>query len=401
MSRPLAPGYRLAVAGGWLAAIWATTHWYGWQETIDLLFGSDAQEYETVAKAAPHFPAEAIPSQHANRFVPHYVVGLGSDLFHAGVRPFYYVCAFALLLALVWIVDRLVAPLRLDRFGYALSIGALVANPYLYRFLAICPGRLADTVFIIGGALALLGLLRGSGILLVAGLVIATLGRAESSFPLLLLAPVGIWLSPLWRPRSSRERGLTAAAAIAVPLLAYALVVVADDSFSRKDHPGFWELTIFGVFRHLPGSAHELGAHSLRVLGGVIGPAALIAAGLVARRMRRIEAPLPFAFWASLVAGVVVAAEGWILSPEFIHGNSGLIAALGSAFLVVAAAGALEGLSFAPAGGAVAIAGLGLVSLHHLYAWISPVSTAGQYGALAAAGAALAFAAVVASSRAP
>src|SRR4051812_35133520 len=182
-----------------------------------------------MAKAAPHFPAEALPSQHANRFVPHYLVGLGADLFHAGIRPFYYVCAFALLFLLLWLVDRLVAPLRLRRIGYALCIGALVTNPYLYRFLAICPGRLADTVFMIGGAAALLGLLRGRGLLLVVGLVVATLGRSESAFPLLILAPVGIWLSPLWKQRASLQRWLTAAAAVAAPLVAYALVVVADD----------------------------------------------------------------------------------------------------------------------------------------------------------------------------
>ncbi len=186
---------------------------------------------------------------------------------------------------------------------------------------------------------------------------------------------------------------------MAVPLVAYALIVVADDSFSRRDHPGFWELTIFGVLRDLPGSAHELGAHSLRVIGGVLAPAALIVAGLVARRTRRVRTPLGFAFWSALVAGVVVSAEGWILSPEFIHGNSGLIAALGSAFLVVAAGGALQDLDLPVPAAVVALGGLVLVSLHHLYAAISPVSTPGPYGALAAVGAVLAAGSVVVASR--
>jgi len=48
---PLTPWYRVATAGTWLAAVWATTHWYSWQRTIDLLFGSDVVEYERVAKA--------------------------------------------------------------------------------------------------------------------------------------------------------------------------------------------------------------------------------------------------------------------------------------------------------------------------------------------------------------
>ena len=55
--------------------------------------------------------------------------------------------------------DRAVRSRRLE---YAVAIGALIANPYLFRFLAICPGRLADSVFMLGGLVALLGLLRGN-----------------------------------------------------------------------------------------------------------------------------------------------------------------------------------------------------------------------------------------------
>jgi hypothetical protein len=185
---------RAAVVGGWLAFVWATTHWYGWQRTIDLLFGSDMQEYERVARAAPGLPSEPLPSQHAARFVPHYLVGLVSDALGVGDRPVYYVAAFLLLLAILVVVDRTIAPLRLTLPAYALCMGALVANPYLFRFLAICPARLADSVFVLGGALALLGLLRVSTPLLVAGLVVATLGRSEAVLPLALLAPVAFLL---------------------------------------------------------------------------------------------------------------------------------------------------------------------------------------------------------------
>ena len=41
-------------------------------------------EYERVARAAPGFTDEPLPSQHADRFVPHYLVGLVSDAFHVG-----------------------------------------------------------------------------------------------------------------------------------------------------------------------------------------------------------------------------------------------------------------------------------------------------------------------------
>jgi len=391
--------YRLVVAGAWLAFVWATTHWYSWQQTIDLLFGSDAQEYETVAKAAPGFPDAALPSQHANRFVPHYLVGLGSDAFHIGVRNLYYVCAFLLLLAILIVLDRLLRPFRLSLIEWALCIGALVTNPYLYRFLALAPGRLADSVFIIGGALALLGLLRASPWLLVGGLVVATCGRSESVFTLALLAPIGVLVSPDWRPLSRGRRWLGAATALLVPLGVYGLIVIADDSFSRRDHPGFWGLTIFGDFRDLPGSAGTIGLHGSRVVIGIAGAAALIVGAIVARWLSRPPGKLPFAFWASVVAGIAVSGEAFILSPGFIHGNSPLLSALGAVFFVVAAGAALQGWALAPWAGAIGVAGLAVVSLHHRFSTISPVSTPGRYAGLAAVAAVAIAAAVAFGSR--
>jgi hypothetical protein len=376
--------YRLAAAGAWLAFIWATTHWYSWQQTVDLLFGSDAPEYERVARAAPHFPHEPLPSQHANRFVPHYLVGLGSDAFHIGVRHLYYICAFVLLLVILVVLDRTLRGFRLGRVEWALCIGALVTNPYLYRFLAIAPGRLADSVFILGGLVALLGLLRANPWVMVIGLVIATLGRAESVFTLALLAPVGVLLSPDWKRLTPRRRWVSAAASLIVPLVVYGLVVVADDSFSYKDHPGFWGLTIFGDLRHLPGSADTLGAHGARTVVGIIGAAALVVGALVARWTARPAGKLSFAFWAALVAGVVTSGEALILSPGFIHGNSPLLSALGAAFFVVAAGAALDGWALAPWAAAVALGGLVVISLHHRFSTISPVSTPNPYAAMAA-----------------
>ena len=195
--------------------------------------------------------------------MPHYLVGLGSDAFQIGVRHLYYVFAFILLLAILVVLDRLLRPFRLGRIEWALCVGALITNPYLYRFLALAPGRLADSVFIIGGALALLGLLRTNPWLLVGGLVVATLGRSESVFSLAVLAPIGVLVSPDWRARAPAFRWVSAAAALLVPLGVYGLIVIADDSFSRRDHPGFWGLTIFGDLRDLPGARARSGSTAL------------------------------------------------------------------------------------------------------------------------------------------
>jgi len=393
----------LVVASGWLAFVWATTHWYGWQQLIDQRYATDMAEYERVARAAPGLTGQPLPSQHADRFIPHYLVGLLSDLFHVGVRPVYYGCAIVLLLAIVALVARAVSRLQLGRVEQALCIGALVANPYLFRYLAMAPAMLGDSVFVLGGAVALIGLLRTRGWLLVAGLTIATLGRSEALFPLVALAPLGVALSPDWRRRPLRPRGVTAVSALVIPIAVYALVRVVDSSFSVADHPGFRDLTIFGSLASLPHGVGHLGLHFARTFVGIAGASGLLVGALVARRRLRTD-PLPFEFWAALAAGVAVSIEAVLLNPDWLDGSEPLLASFGAAFLVVAAALALASrdprrwaIGRAPA--AVAIGGLVLTSLHHRYSTISPVGSPLGFALLASAGAATVAVAVAIGAR--
>jgi hypothetical protein len=397
---PLTPRYRLAAAGAWLAAVWASTHWYSWQRTIDLLFGSDVVEYERVARAAPGFTDVPLPSQHADRFVPHYLVGLISDGLQVRDRLVYYVLAFVLLGVLVFLVDRLIAPLGLRRLEYAVAIGALIANPYLFRFLAICPGRLADSVFIVGGLVALLGLLRVNAWLLVAGLVAAALGRSEAVFPLAALAPFGVLLSAEWKKVPTRPRVVSAACALLVPFAVYGLVRLADHTFSVRDHPGFFGLTIFGTFRDLPGSGRSLGLHVARIAVGIAGALAVLVGALVARRLGGRFARLGLPFWGALAGGIAVSGEAFLLNPAWIKGSEPLLSALGAALFAVAAAAALASLDVGPwrlglTGGLVALGALVVTSLNHRYAAITPVSTRTQFAVLTAVAATVATLAIV------
>ena len=364
---------RAAVVAGWLAFVWLTTHWYSWQRTIDLLFGSDMQEYERVARAAPGVPDAPLPSQHAARFVPHYLVGLVADGLGVGDRAVYYVAAFVLLFAVLLVVDRTIAPLRLSLPAYALCMGALVA----------------DSVFILGGALALLGLLRVRGWLLVAGLVVATLGRSEAVLPLLVLAPLAVALSPAWRSRPGRARAVTGALAVAAPVATYAVIRIVDASFSVADHPGFMGLTIFGALADLPGSAGHIGGQLARTAVGIAGAAALLVGIAVARARAPRRPGVPFAAWAAFAGGAAVALEAVVLNPIWLNGSEPLLAALGTAMLVVAAAelAAATRLRLSPGAAALAVGGLVLTSLHHRFSSISPVSTPAAYAGLAAAGA--------------
>jgi hypothetical protein len=389
--------YRLLAAGAWLAAVWATTHWYSWQRTIDLLFGSDVVEYERVARAAPGFTDIPLPSQHADRFVPHYLIGLLSDGLSVGDRRVYYAVAFILLGLIVFLFDRMVAPLGLRRLEYAVVIGALVGNPYLFRFLAICPGRLADSVFIIGGLVALLGLLRGNTWLLVGGLAAATCGRSEAVFPLAVLAPFGVILSAEWRAKATRVRVASAVLALGVPVAVYGLLRLADHTFSIRDHPKFFGLTIFGTFRDLPESGGRFGLHIARIIVGIAGALAVLLGALAARRLGQYAA-LSFTFWSGLAGGIAVSGEAFVLNPKWINGSEPLLSALGAAFFAVAAAAALSSLDVGRwrlqiTGGLIALGALAVLSLNHRYAAITPVSTPGQFAALTAV-----FAVVVAAA---
>ena len=382
----------------WLGFVAATTHRYGFQQMIDLRYGTDMAEYERVARAAPGLPDQPMPVQHADRFIPHYLLGLASDLFHIGVRPLYYACAIVLLLAIVVLVDRAVTRLQLGRAEYVLCIGALVANPYLFRFLAIAPAMLGDSLFVIGGAIALFGLLRPRGWILVAGLTIATLGRSEAVFPLVALAPLGVALSPDWRRRPLRLRRVAAISAFAVPIAVYALVRLLARSFSVADHPGFLGLTIFGSLASLPHGGGHIGLHLARTFIGIAGASGLLAGVLVARRRARGDS-LPFGFWAALAAGIAVSGEAVILNPDWLDGSEPLLASFGAAFLVVAAALALAArdrrewtIGWLPA--VVTTGGLVLTSLHHRYSTISPVGSPLGFALLASAGAAVVAAAV-------
>jgi hypothetical protein len=299
------------------------------------------------------------------------------------------VVAFILLGFMVFLVDRVIAPFGLRRLEYTVAIGALIANPYLFRFLAICPGRLADSVFMIGGLVALLGLLRGNTWFLVGGLAAATLGRSEAVFPLVALAPIGVLISREWRAKNRHTRVVAAVCSFAVPLAVYGLVRFADRTFSVRDHPGFFGLTIFGTFRDLPASGGRFGLHMARIVVGIAGALAVLLGALAVRRLGRYS-PLPFPFWAALAAGLAVTGEAFLLNPAWINGSEPLLAALGAAFLAIAAAAAIGSLdndrwTLGLAGGLTALAGLAAMSLNHRYAALTPVSTPGQFAALTVA----------------
>ena len=346
MSGRLTLAVPAGAAGGWLAFVWATTHWYSWQQTIDLLFGSDAQEYETSREGGAGLPGRAaavaarqplrapLPGRARLRRPP-----------RRRSAPLLRLRVPLLLGLIVWSWSTGCSRRSgCGRIEWALCVGALVDEPVpvpVPRDLRRDGWRTRCSSS--AALVALLGLLRANPWLLVGGLVVATLGRSESVFPLAVARADRRARSRRTGERATRPRSLGRARPprCVVPLGVYGLIVIADDSFSRRDHPGFWGLTIFGTLRDLPEAARaRSGSTGSRIVIGVVGRS-----GADRRRARRPVARAGARearrspFWAALVAGIAVSGEALILSPGFIHGNSPLLSALGAAFFVVAAGG--------------------------------------------------------------
>src|SRR4051794_16901289 len=63
-----------------LLAVEALTQaWRSWNGGIALLTARDVFSYEAIAAAAPGLPSADLPAQHAERWVPHRVLGTLSD----------------------------------------------------------------------------------------------------------------------------------------------------------------------------------------------------------------------------------------------------------------------------------------------------------------------------------
>ncbi len=369
------------VGGGLFLA--ASNNWIGWEEAIRNRFASDVLEYEAIASAAPQLTHEELLTNHAPRFGVHYLTGLLSET-GLPLHVVYRILAIACLFGVVLLVDRILRGLPLRRSSYALLMGSLLAMPYVFRYLAVAPGMLQDTAFVLATAALMLGLLQGRTWLVTASLCLAVATRVEGALPLLPVVGVWLWVGPGFPHSVGGVRMRRLAVAIGLPLLVYVAVRWTATLFPNRGSVD--PSPVVEDIANLPAGIDRLALHVGRTALGIAMPGALLLAlGITAHRRQALCA-MPFELWGSLALAAALVLQPLLLSVNFTVGGEPRLSALAAVPLVTACAIATAALrprgggkawpSFARAEAVLIIVLLAASSLSHRFAEIGPASPA-------------------------
>jgi hypothetical protein len=248
---------------GAFALVLATTQWWGWEAAMRQGLDTDVGSYQQIARAAPQLPSQDLPQQHAERFAPHWLVGVLSNesMLHAA----YYVAAILALAAIVAVFHVHAARTGAALNAYLPALLVLVASPYLFRLDALGPGLVADAVFALGLAGLVAGLAARDDATALAALAVASAAR-QTAVPVGLVAAAVVLLR-------SRRAGRAAAFAL-VPLAIYGVEHAVAASFS-KPVPGAWEISVLAD----PGGVRPVAKHVLLIVLPLLPALALLAGG--------------------------------------------------------------------------------------------------------------------------
>jgi hypothetical protein len=386
-----------------LAFLAATNHWYGWDAGIRATQALDTETYARIAAAAPGFPHTDIGSAFTERFAFPWVLGAAGDLFGGGPHvPFRIMFALFVVGTLALMVD-ICRRLGLAASASLLCVGLFALNPYVFRGDAIAPGPV-DEAFVLGIAVLIWGLVavRFAGVM--AGAIVAILGR-QSALIAVPAAAVWLYVGSGWRIRPPRRRLIAIAVVVGTVLALYGVIKVSITSFTYSFAPSIPSDTVIPVVGH-PGTPSALATHLARIAAPlVLWAGALIGASVGLARARERFRP-PSEFWCAALIGASIIAQPLIISPHFpgFEANEQRLSALGLLPLCVALAYLLRdagaSLKDAPtwaliAGAVALLAG----SLHDKFTIVGPQGN-GQFVALelvAAAVLACTVAAVIAA----
>jgi hypothetical protein len=331
-----------------------------WGEPIRRGYATDELQYESIARAAPGFPQTPVSAAASQRFAAHWVVGVVADATHLGVHTVYRVTAFACLAAIAFVVIRLVLASRLPEAAGVVALGLVITNPYAWRLLLIAPAMLSDGLLVLGVGVALLGLIEEEPWLAVVGCLIAVLGRETGLIP-----AIGVCVS-----LAVRRHRWAAVSALALPVALFAVVKTLGERFSLPD-PSASAFTVVSPLLHLPGTARELADHFGRVVLASPSGLAILAAGLVALRLRGRLRAAGTPLMAGLLLAALVVLQPAAFNPAWVQHNESRLAALGIVPLALAAAAAFASTRAVASRAATAlvVAGIALASLHHRYTW--------------------------------
>jgi hypothetical protein len=332
------------VLAAWVVAVLATQAWPSWSTGIRDQFAGDVASYEQIARAAPHLPRQPLQQQHAERFPIHWFVGTISDITGIGLHHVYRGTSILLLFLLVVVFASALKRCGLGTRSHVVVAGLMIASAYPLRYLLAAPGMLADALFLVGFALVLWALAARRDAALVAGLLLAVLGRQTA-------VPVAVAVAVLLL--AQRRFRLAAAAAI-LPVLLYVGLHLVATRFTHGHTLGSssWLVSAFGHPR-------ELASHFGRMAIVLAVPLAAMGGAWYRTRIRPAAAPL-------LLAAAVIA-QPLVLSPELVAKNEPRLAGLALPALALAAAAALRAAMLGPVETTILSIAIFASSLHARY----------------------------------
>jgi hypothetical protein len=358
-------GFELLVAAGLIAFLAATNRWMSWQAGYRLLLAHDETDYRAIAVAAPRFPTTKLQVQHAQRFVPHYLIGLLGHLFDLNVV--YMVVAILLAVFTSVVLAAVLARAGVPKPVFAVCMAVFVLNTYSLRYYWLAPGELADLLLDAAVLLTIFGLLKRQFWLVVLGISIGTLAR-QTDIPVAVAAAVWLLADPRWREVRLSARLLRAAVVLAVSGGLYAALVAVSAPFSAQTTPSFSHFTLLADLEALPADAGQLGQHFLRCVNGLLSVAVLLVVGVILKRREHRSAPLPFAFWGCVLIAAAIILQPALFSAEYAAHNETRLAVMGLGALVCSLAYVLKDVrQLSPWVAVGLIAVLGVASFHHLY----------------------------------
>ena len=291
-----------------LTLLLLSNRWMSFEEGRDFLAAADSLSFESIAASAPHFPADPIPYQHAQRWVPAYLVGLSAKVFSIPLGLAFQFMVFFLVLAIVRTLSDLAVRITESQSASLILAAALILNPYLFRYYLIVSGLLPDLFFVFGLTLITRGLFVKGEKQIIFGLIIASLGRQSS---LLVLPGLAYWI---YSTRKELKRTLwVRMSALAIPVILYVALGKIGTKFATPSH-NLEHLFGLGNFvsKHLSQTSTLLKGfveHALRLLLPHLAAFALMDAVFLRLKLKQkfelIKSPLFITFgliWLGIIA---------------------------------------------------------------------------------------------------
>lgn len=224
---------RLAITQASLFFLYATTLRKSGLDAINWVGATDAYSYLMIASAAPGFPAEQVAFHFAQRWVPHYLIGIFSNVFGVNIYFVYALACFILCQFIFWITLDLLLKSTTDKNFAILLFLFVLLSPFSLRLFIFVPELLADLVFMFGVTIVFYGLFRRNIWWIILGIIIGTAGK---QLFLLLLPGLALYVWYNYRIAIGQKRAIVMSALVTIVTISiYYVLSISSRSFASEN----------------------------------------------------------------------------------------------------------------------------------------------------------------------